>query len=81
MRLTSFRHAVPEMINAIIANKKRVNPNIHKVGTDMAVPGQHLETIMHHYRSVLEKESLFAVTFGHIGNNHLHVNMIPGTMV
>jgi D-lactate dehydrogenase (cytochrome) len=79
MRLKSFRHAVPEMINAIIANKKRVNPNIHKVGTDMAVPGQHLETIMHHYRSVLEKESLFAVTFGHIGNNHLHVNMIPGT--
>ncbi len=77
MRLKSFRHAVPEMINAIIANKKLSNPNIHKVGTDMAVPDLHLEKIMHYYRSVLEKESLFAVTFGHIGNNHLHVNMIP----
>jgi len=57
MRLKNFRHTVPEMINAIIANKKLANPNIHKVGTDMAVPDRHPETIMHHYRSVLEKES------------------------
>ena len=79
MRLKSFRHAVPEMINAIIANKKRTNPSIHKVGTDMAVPDVHLEEIMKYYRSVLEKESLSAVIFGHIGNNHLHVNMIPNS--
>jgi D-lactate dehydrogenase (cytochrome) len=77
MRLKSFRHAVPEMINSIIASRKLSNPNIHKVGTDMAVPDQHLEKIMHYYRSVLEKESISAVIFGHIGNNHLHVNMIP----
>ncbi len=32
---------------------------------------------MKFYREVLEGERIASVIFGHIGNNHLHVNMIP----
>jgi len=48
-----------------------------KVGTDMAVPDLHLKDMMESYRSMLATERIRHVIFGHIGNNHLHVNMIP----
>ncbi len=77
MRLKIFRHAVPEMVNKIIAQNKLYNPRIHKVGTDMAVPDRALKEIMHYYRTLLAKDRLKTVIFGHIGNNHLHVNILP----
>jgi D-lactate dehydrogenase (cytochrome) len=78
-RLKSFRHALPESINKIIAMKKRSDDRIHKVGTDMAVPDKYLKEIMAFYRSSLSKERIQHVIFGHVGNNHLHVNMIPSS--
>jgi len=77
MRLKFFRHTLPETINGIIANKKIKENRIHKVGTDMSVPDDYLKEIMSFYREVLNKEGIKYVIFGHIGNNHLHVNMIP----
>ncbi|UCB45897.1 MAG: FAD-binding oxidoreductase [Spirochaetota bacterium] len=77
LRLKSFRHSLPETINKIIAQNKRMDPRIHKVGTDMAVPDSHLAEMVDFYRETLDGESLRYVIFGHIGNNHLHVNMIP----
>ncbi len=78
-RLKSFRHSLPESINKIIAQNKRDDSRIHKVGTDMAVPNKSLEVMMDYYRTVLEGEKIRHVIFGHIGNNHLHVNMIPSS--
>ena len=78
-RLKSFRHALPESINKIIAQNKQTDARIHKVGTDMAVPDRHLKDMVKVYRSTLEKERIRHVIFGHIGNSHLHVNMIPST--
>jgi len=52
---------------------------IHKVGTDIAVPDRHLRDILAFYREKLSEARLRSVVFGHIGNNHLHVNMIPET--
>ncbi len=77
MRLKALRHAVPESVNKIIAQKKLKDGRIHKVGTDIAVPDEHLKEIMKFYRELLEAERIASVIFGHIGNNHLHVNMIP----
>ena len=37
-----LRHWVPETINGIIAERKRKYPDLHKLGTDMAVPDEHL---------------------------------------
>jgi D-lactate dehydrogenase (cytochrome) len=79
LRLKSFRHALPESINQIVARHKLQDQRIHKVGTDMAVPDQCLKEMMGHYRDVLSRERIRHVIFGHVGNNHLHVNMLPST--
>ena len=73
----SFRHAFPELVNMKIAEMKRKNPEITKLGTDMSVPDQYLKDIFDLYKSDLEKSNLDYIIFGHIGNNHLHVNIIP----
>ena len=76
-RLKVFRHALPETVNNMIAEMKKRDPDIHKVGTDMAVPDERLSDIVAFYRDILAREKIRHVIFGHIGNNHLHVNLIP----
>jgi D-lactate dehydrogenase (cytochrome) len=75
--MKEFRHAVPEKVNSIIGMRKRKVPSIHKIGTDMAVPDEHLEDVMSLYRRKLEELGLEYLIFGHIGDNHLHVNILP----
>jgi D-lactate dehydrogenase (cytochrome) len=75
--MKAFRHAVPEHVNGIIGRRKRDVPNLHKVGTDMAVPDERLEDALVLYRSRLNESGLEHVIFGHIGDNHLHVNILP----
>ncbi|MFW5923049.1 MAG: FAD-binding oxidoreductase [Planctomycetota bacterium] len=77
--MKKFRHAVPEHINAIIGRRKRDVPELHKVGTDMAVPDEHLPDVLELYRNRLEESGLEYVIFGHIADNHLHVNILPRT--
>ena len=77
LKLKEFRHAVPETINQIIGERKREIPNLHKIGTDLAVPAENFETIFNFYHDVLNTAGLQFAIFGHIGNNHLHVNMMP----
>ncbi|MFX0115704.1 MAG: FAD-binding oxidoreductase [Candidatus Hodarchaeota archaeon] len=76
-KLKVLRHAIPETVNTIIAQRKRDCPAIHKLGTDMAVPDEHLQQIIKYYREELTSASLDFVIFGHIGDNHLHVNILP----
>ena len=78
-RLRVFRHALPETVNSIIAETRKIHPSITKLGTDMAVPDEHLATILAVYRERLDAAGLAYVVFGHIGNNHLHVNILPRT--
>jgi len=70
--LRQFRHAVPEAVNQLIAER-----GMTKLGTDMAVPDGQLENVMRIYRDGLAEAGLEHVVFGHIGNNHLHVNILP----
>lgn len=72
-----FRHAVPEQINALVAVRKKTVPELHKVSTDMAVPPEHLRTIYAVYRDVLLEQGLEFFIFGHAGNAHFHVNIVP----
>lgn len=76
-RLRLFRHALPESVNLRIAEIRRTHPGVSKLGTDMAVPGEHLAAILALYRRRLDEERLEHVIFGHIGDNHLHVNILP----
>lgn len=76
-RLRVFRHALPETVNSLIAEIRRTHPTVTKLGTDMAVPDECLERVMALYRSRLDQAGLPYVVFGHIGDNHLHVNILP----
>ena len=79
-RIKAFRHALPEAVNQIIGERRKSFPELTKLGTDMAVPDNALETILEYYRSELGSAGLEYVIFGHIGDNHLHVNILPKDM-
>jgi len=69
-QLHALRHAIPAGINErVVANGMR------KVGTDLAVPDDALDEMMDAY----ERVPLDHVLFGHIGDNHLHLNLLPTT--
>ena len=76
-RLKDFRHILQETINAIIAERKKQYPELHKLGTDLAVPDDSLRDMWQLYKDSLETADLQWVAFGHIGNNHIHVNILP----
>lgn len=67
-----FRHSLPELVNEKI---KRLG--ILKIGTDLAVPDNSLFEMAVFYREKIEDLGVEAVIFGHIGNNHFHVNFFP----
>lgn len=79
-KLHSFRHACPECVNMQIDEVKKSDSNITKLGTDMSVPDHKLKEVMKMYNDDIEKNNFHAVIFGHVGNNHLHVNIIPRNM-
>jgi D-lactate dehydrogenase (cytochrome) len=76
-KMKMVRHFVPESVNATIAMRKAEFHEVHKIGTDMAVPDEALREYLKFYRETLEAQGMEYVIFGHIGNNHLHVNMLP----
>ena len=69
-KLHELRHAVPAGINETV-----IRNGMPKVGTDLAVPDAHLNEVMALYESC----PLPHATFGHIGDNHLHCNVLPTT--
>jgi D-lactate dehydrogenase (cytochrome) len=80
-RFFAFRHSVPQSIFDHVAKIKQKNDvNIHKMGTDMSVPLDKLDRMMEIYRETLKKYDLRYVIFGHIGNGHLHVEIMIKSM-
>ncbi len=79
-RLKHFRHATPEVVNLMIDERRKTCPTLTKLGTDMAVPDAALEHIMTCYHRDLAAAGLEYVIFGHIGNNHVHVNILPRSL-
>lgn len=74
-----FRHAVPECANLRMADRKTKEPRLRKLGTDFAVPDEKLLACMKMYQQGVEGLGIDSVIFGHIGDNHLHVNLLPKT--
>ncbi len=67
-RLRTIRHAVPAGVNDIVSAN-----GVPKVGTDFAVPDEHLGEMMALYEAV----DMQHVLFGHVGDGHLHLNLLP----
>lgn len=78
-RLKEFRHLLPVTVNEVIGKHKRESGFSHlsKVATDTAVPDQHFRPMMQFFKETLERSGIQYVIFGHIGNNHLHANLLP----
>ncbi len=72
-RFRRFRHALPELVN------DRVRRNgFTKLGSDYAVPAASNAEMLTCYRTRLEQAFPGRyVIFGHIGDAHLHVNILP----
>jgi D-lactate dehydrogenase (cytochrome) len=79
-KLKKFRHALPEAINQFIGERSAGFPGLTKLGTDFAVPDAYLMELFKLYRVTLDAARLDYVIFGHIGNNHVHVNILPETL-
>lgn len=79
-KLHAFRHACPECVNMQIDIIRKSESRITKLGTDMSVPDDKLKEVMKMYNDGIAENKLNTVIFGHIGNNHLHVNTIPRDM-
>lgn len=69
-KMREDRRAVPEKLG------ESIRPGMVKVGTDFAVPMEHLRSMMELCEDTPDDVESYA--FGHIGNAHLHVNMLPG---
>ncbi|MBK8464497.1 MAG: FAD-binding oxidoreductase [Chloracidobacterium sp.] len=71
-KMRAFRHALPVAVNERISKYKQ-----RKVGTDMAVPDANFGSFLRYYKVTLEASGIDHVIFGHIGDCHLHANMLP----
>jgi FAD/FMN-containing dehydrogenase len=74
-RFRRFRHALPERVNATV----RAN-GFQKLGSDFAVPLNENAGMLAFCREELEREFPGRyVIFGHIGDAHLHANILPSS--
>ncbi len=72
-RFRHFRHALPEAVNDLVRRR-----GLTKMGSDFAVPVARNREMLSIYRETLEPEFPGQhVIFGHIGDAHLHVNVLP----
>lgn len=71
-RFRRFRHMLPERVNDLV---RRLG--FQKIGSDYAVPVERNREMMAFYRDRLR--DLDHVIFGHIGDAHVHVNILPKT--
>jgi FAD/FMN-containing dehydrogenase len=73
-RFRRFRHALPELVNDTMRRR-----GFLKLGSDFAVPiARNREMLAFYHRKLVEK-ALDYVIFGHIGDAHVHVNILPNS--
>jgi FAD/FMN-containing dehydrogenase len=74
-RFRAFRHSLPEKVNDLVRRN-----GFQKLGSDFAVPVAHNREMLAHYHAELSHHFPGRyVVFGHIGDAHLHANILPAT--
>jgi D-lactate dehydrogenase (cytochrome) len=71
-KLLDFRHQLPVLVNEWLSRQRE-----SKVSTDMALPDERFADLFRLYRDACEREGFTYIIFGHIGNAHLHLNILP----
>jgi FAD/FMN-containing dehydrogenase len=73
-RFRRFRHALPELVNDTMRRR-----GFLKLGSDYAVPLARNREMLAFYHAELRQRALDYVIFGHIGDAHVHVNILPNS--
>ena len=73
-QIVNFRHTISTSVNEYITNN-----NFRKLGTDVAVPDEKFIDFYYEMKKEVEKANLDYVIYGHLGNSHYHLNMLPKT--
>jgi FAD/FMN-containing dehydrogenase len=72
-KFRKFRHALPETVLATCEQH-----GLMKLGSDFAVPPEHNRDMIRFYRQRLAEDFTGRyVIFGHVGDSHHHVNLLP----
>ncbi len=71
-RFREFRHLIPVTINEILTRR-----GVQKVSTDTAVPRGGAPRMLAAFRERLDRAGMERAIFGHVGDDHVHVNVIP----
>lgn len=70
--LKKFRHTFPVKVNEYLAKN-----NFKKLGTDTAVPDNKFVEFYNFNIQTVKESKLNYVVYGHFGNSHIHLNMLP----
>ena len=73
-RFRRFRHALPELVNDTMRRR-----GFLKLNSDYAVPLDRNREMLAHYHAKLREQELDYVIFGHLGDAHVHVNILPNS--
>ena len=71
-RFVEFRHRISAKVNDFISAK-----NLRKLGTDFAVPDNKLKEFYFKLKDDVEDAGFDYVIYGHFGNSHIHLNILP----
>ncbi len=71
-RLREFRHTLPLLVNEWLSRQHE-----SKISTDMAVPDGRFRELFDFYRTSCEQQGFVYIIFGHIGDAHVHLNILP----
>jgi D-lactate dehydrogenase (cytochrome) len=71
-RFASFRHLIPVKVFELVAQT-----NFQKIGSDVAVNGGVFKNYFLKLVQRLDKSNLRYFIWGHFGNSHLHLNLVP----
>jgi D-lactate dehydrogenase (cytochrome) len=70
--IEEFRHALSWKVNEYISKN-----NFRKLGTDVAVPDNDFREFYFFSKKIVEENRLNYLVYGHFGNSHMHLNMLP----
>jgi len=76
-KMRSYLHASMETAILHIEKVRIEDPRITKLGIDMSLENQNLKALVGHVETLLQEESLIGNLFGHVGDNTLHINILP----
>lgn len=71
-RMRDFRHDLPVIVSEWLSKQQE-----SKISADMAVPANRFRELFDHYRTACEAHNFIYIIFGHIGNDHVHLNILP----